>query len=142
MCFPLYAASRLMVNAYRPLLEPLGLTYPQYLVMLVLWEKDGMSVGDIGARLHLDSGTLTGLLKRLAQQGLIVRKRSLEDDRVVVNWLTDAGRTLKRRAMPVPTEMLCRAGLGLNDVDRAKTMLDDLIARLLPLQRGEASGDD
>src|SRR5690348_6068674 len=82
LCFALYAASRFMTNAYRPLLADLGVTYPQYRVLLVLWEHDGLSVGEIGARLHLDSGTLTPLLKRLAQQGLIERRRSEADDRV------------------------------------------------------------
>src|ERR1700679_3522615 len=82
LCFPLYAASRLMVNAYRPPLAELGLTYPQYLVMLVLWETDGLNVGAIGDRLLLDSGTLTPLLERLLGQGLIERRRGAGDDRI------------------------------------------------------------
>jgi DNA-binding MarR family transcriptional regulator len=134
LCFPLYAAARLVVNAYRPLLEPLGLTYPQYLVLLVLWETDGQSVSQIGERLHLDSGTLTGLLKRLEQQGLIARRRDAEDDRVVGNWLSDKGQKLKQRAMSVPSELLCRAELGMDDVVEMKGMLDRLIVALLPLQ--------
>src|SRR4051812_33631946 len=84
LCFPLYVAARLIVSAYRPLLGPLGLTYPQYLVMLALWEEDGLSVGALGERLHLDSGTLTPLLKRMERQELVKRSRSSADDRVVL----------------------------------------------------------
>jgi DNA-binding MarR family transcriptional regulator len=137
LCFPLYAASRLVVNAYRPLLEPLGLTYPQYIVLLVLWENDGLSVSAIGERLYLDSGTLTGLLKRLAQQGLIARRRSANDDRVVGNWLTEKGRALKQQAMSIPMEMLCRAHLEIDDVVEAKKVLEHLITQLVPLQNPE-----
>jgi DNA-binding MarR family transcriptional regulator len=137
LCFPLYLASRLVVNAYRPLLSELDLTYPQYLVLLVLWEHDGASVGSIGERLHLDSGTLTPLLKRLEKQGLIERRRQSEDDRVVENWLTPAGNVLRGRANHVPVELLCRANLTLDDVVRMKSMLDGLIERLRPLESAE-----
>jgi DNA-binding MarR family transcriptional regulator len=132
LCFPLYLASRLVVNAYRPLLEPLDLTYPQYLVLLVLWEHDGASVGAIGERLSLDSGTLTPLLKRLAKQGLIARRRQTEDDRVVENWLTAEGKALRARANHIPVELLCRAELTLDDVVQMKGMLEVLIERLRP----------
>src|ERR1700729_2045222 len=81
LCFPLHLASRLVVNAYRPLLAEFGITYPQYLVLMVLWETDGLSVGAIGERLYLDSGTLTPLLKRMVKQGLLVRRRQGADDR-------------------------------------------------------------
>jgi DNA-binding MarR family transcriptional regulator len=134
LCFPLYLAARLVMNAYRPLLDELALTYPQYLVLLVLWERDGASVGAIGERLHLDSGTLTPLLKRLAKQGLIERRRQSGDDRVVENWLTPAGQVLRGRANHVPVELLCRAQLTLDDVKRMKDMLDGLITQLMPLQ--------
>ena len=106
VCFPLYAASRLVVQAYRPLLADLGLTYPQYLVMLVLWEQDGVSVGHLGERLYLDSGTLTPLLKRLEKQGLVERKRSVQDDRTVENFLTEEGKLLKEQAVGIPTEVV------------------------------------
>ena len=106
VCFPLYAASRLVVQAYRPLLADLGLTYPQYLVMLVLWEQDGLSVNALGARLHLDSGTLTPLLKRMETHGLLTRSRSTEDGRVVHLHLTDAGTDLRERAQHVPGAVL------------------------------------
>ncbi|ATQ43968.1 MarR family winged helix-turn-helix transcriptional regulator [Caulobacter mirabilis] len=102
LCFPVYAAANAIQKAYRPHLKPLGLTYPQYLVMLVLWEDDGVSLGEIGRRLHLDSGTLTPLLKRLEAAGLVARRRSDEDERVVVISLTAAGRALKAQAEPIP----------------------------------------
>jgi DNA-binding MarR family transcriptional regulator len=102
LCFPLYAAANAVQKAYRPLLAPLGLTYPQYLVMLVLWERDGVSLGDIGRRLHLDSGTLTPLLKRLEAAGIVSRRRSDEDERVVLISLTEKGRALKKAAEPIP----------------------------------------
>lgn len=107
LCFPVYAATHLLTRAYRPLLEPLGLTYPQYLAMLVLWEQDGISVGDLGRKLYLDSGTLTPLLKRLQNQGLILRKRCSEDERRVVVWLTDKGQQLYSSAQAVPESMAC-----------------------------------
>jgi DNA-binding MarR family transcriptional regulator len=134
LCFPLYLASRLVVNAYRPMLEALDLTYPQYLVLLVLWEKDGLSVGAIGERLHLDSGTLTPLLKRLEKQGLIERRRQALDDRVVESFLTRDGKALRARANQVPVDLLCKANLTMDDVQRMKAMLDELIEHVLPLQ--------
>jgi DNA-binding MarR family transcriptional regulator len=102
LCFALYAASRAMTRAYGPVLEPLGLTYPQYLVMLVLWETDDRTVGELGDRLGLDSGTLTPLLKRLEQRELIGRSRDPADERVVRIRLTDAGRALRDQATHVP----------------------------------------
>lgn len=134
LCFPLYAAARMMVNAYRPLLSELGLTYPQYLVLLVLWEKDGLSVTAIGDLLYLDSGTLTPLLKRMAAQGLIVRRRSEADDRVVGNWLTDAGKALRSRAVGIPVQLLCDAKLDVSEIGPMKAVLQRLIQALLPLQ--------
>lgn len=105
LCFPIYAAANAIQKAYRPHLAPLGLTYPQYLVMLVLWERDGLSLGDIGRRLHLDSGTLTPLLKRLEGAGLVGRRRSEEDERVVLITLTEKGRALKAVAEPIPVKL-------------------------------------
>jgi DNA-binding MarR family transcriptional regulator len=130
LCFPLYAASRLVVQAYAPLLETLGLTYPQYLVLMILWEHDGVTVREIGERLYLDSGTLTPLLKRLCAAGLITRVRSAGDERAVENWLTRAGRALKDRAARVPTEMLCRLGMEGPDVVQLRATLKELLARL------------
>ena len=111
ICFALYAANRAVTARYRPLLEELGLTYPQYLVMLVMWETDreGLRprVSDLGARLRLDSGTLTPLLKRLEQRDLLQRARLAEDERVVRLRLTDAGRALQATAVNVPGRLLC-----------------------------------
>jgi MarR family transcriptional regulator, organic hydroperoxide resistance regulator len=135
LCFPLYAAARMMVNAYGRFLSELGLTYPQYLVLLVLWENDGLSVNAIGERLYLDSGTLTPLLQRMSQQGLIVRRRSEPDDRVVANWLTDAGKALKARATDIPVQMLCSAQIDVGEVAPMKAVMHRLIDALLPMQR-------
>ena len=109
-CFALYSASLAMTKTYKPLLEKLGLTYPQYLVMLVLWQEDGLLVKTIGEKLFLDSGTLTPLLKRLEASGFIVRARDLEDERQVRITLTREGRALKRRAHDIPQQVLCASG--------------------------------
>ncbi len=105
LCFPIYAASNLIVKAYRPFLTPLGLTYPQYLVMLVLWEKECVSVGDLGQILHLDSGTLTPLLKRMETSGLINRSRDPNDERRVFISLKAKGRDLSAEAEKIPKEL-------------------------------------
>jgi DNA-binding MarR family transcriptional regulator len=112
LCFPLYAASNLLTRLYRPLLEELGLTYPQYLVMLVLWERRSASVGELSTALYLDSGTLTPLLKRLEANGLVRRERSVEDERRVEVSLTREGEALKKQAIEVPGALACRVGLG------------------------------
>lgn len=109
-CFALYSTSLALTKAYKPLLEQLGLTYPQYLVMLVLWQHDEQLVKDIGARLHLDSGTLTPLLKRLEQAGLIRRQRNPADERSVQVCLSDAGRALRSQAGQIPLQILCASG--------------------------------
>ena len=102
LCFALYSTSLAMTKVYKPLLDRLGLTYPQYLVMLLLWEQDEVTVSALGERLYLDSGTLTPLLKRMQVSGLVVRNRSQEDERRVLISLTDAGRQLKVKAAQVP----------------------------------------
>jgi DNA-binding MarR family transcriptional regulator len=106
LCFPLYAASRLTTKLYAPYLERLGLTYPQYLVLLTLWQQDGQSVKSIGQQLYLESNTLTPLLKRLEQKALIVRKRSTTDERTVIISLTPSGKELREEARAVPGEIL------------------------------------
>jgi len=106
LCFALYSASLQMTKAYKPLLQSIGLTYPQYLAMLVLWERDGLTVGEISARLLTEPGSLTPLLKRLEAEGLISRTRSNTDERVVELHLTDAGRALKQRAEDFPSCMV------------------------------------
>lgn len=132
LCFAVYAASRAMTQAYQPLLAPLGLTYPQYLVMLVLWEGDGLTVGELGQRLQLDSGTLTPLLKRLAVAGLVDRRRDDVDERVVRLTLTAAGRALRRKAVDIPRRLLCQLELTVPELGRLRGQLTELTARLRP----------
>ena len=105
LCFPLYAASRSVVNLYTPWLKPLGLTYTQYIVFLVLWEQDGITVGEICDRLMLDNGTVSPLLKKMQQAGYVERRRSETDDRVVVITLTEEGRALQEKAKDVPAKV-------------------------------------
>jgi DNA-binding MarR family transcriptional regulator len=105
LCFPLYAAARHVTGLYTPWLKPLGLTYTQYLVLLVLWEEDGLSVSEIGRKLMLDNGTLSPLLKKMEQAGLVARRRSSGDDRVVEITLTEEGRALQDRAKDVPEKV-------------------------------------
>jgi DNA-binding MarR family transcriptional regulator len=135
LCFPLYAAANSIVKAYRPLLKPLGLTYPQYLVMLVLWEFGPLSVGDIGSRLLLDSGTLTPLLKRLESVCLVKRHRSANDERRVIVNLTEVGSRLKIKAQDVPEALACRI---LNAPIDARRLRRDLRALLEALNDGSA----
>ena len=111
LCFPLYACAKELVRRYKPFLDPLDLTYTQYLSMLALWEHRELPVGKLGELLYLDSGTLTPLLKKLEQKGLVTRRRSMRDERVLTVALTDAGRSLRERAREIPA---CMAGcLGL-----------------------------
>jgi DNA-binding MarR family transcriptional regulator len=131
LCFALYSASRAVTRAYAPLLAPLGLTYPQYLVLLVLWEGDGLLVRALGDRLALDSGTLTPLLKRLEHHGLVERRRGEDDERVVRIHLTAAGRALRARARKIPMELACRAGYDLASHGRLRELVrlrDELTA--------------
>lgn len=106
LCFPLYAASRLTTKLYTPFLEDLGITYPQYLVLLVLWEKNAQTVTEIGTRLALESNTLTPLLKRLEQKELLTRSRSSKDERAVVVTLTASGQALKEQAVCIPQKIM------------------------------------
>ena len=110
LCFALYRASRAMTRAYGPLLDPLGITYPQYLTLLALWEEDGVSVKHLGERLTLDSATLTPLLKRLEQQDLVQRRRDNRDERVVRLYLTKKGKALQSKARGIPTALACKVG--------------------------------
>ncbi|HMO10094.1 MAG TPA: MarR family transcriptional regulator [Actinotalea sp.] len=117
LCFALYAASRATTKAYREALDDLGLTYPQYLVMLVLWEQDGATVGELGARLRLDSGTLSPLLARLDSAGLVVRSRPARDTRLVLVHLTDAGRGLRSQAERVQCSLLERLQMPTDEIE-------------------------
>lgn len=105
LCFPLYAAARKVTNLYTPFLAEVDLTYTQYIVMMVLWEKDGISVKELGQRLFLDSGTLTPLLKNLEKKGLLTRNRSKEDERSTVAVLTKEGKALRKRALKIPEQV-------------------------------------
>ena len=128
LCFAIYSASLAMTKFYKPVLDPLGLTYPQYLVMLVLWEGDGITVSQLGERLGLDSGTLTPLLKRLQASGLLTRLRDAADERRVLLQLTADGRALRQRATAVPPQVLQASGCGLDE-------MTDLTRRLHELRR-------
>src|SRR5476651_68586 len=113
VCFALHSTSLLMTKVYKPLLQALGLTYPQYLAMMVLWEKDGLTVGDVSTRLLTDPGSLTPLLKRLEVEGLLSRTRSKEDERVVLLHLTEQGRALREKALDIPSCILAASGGSL-----------------------------
>jgi DNA-binding MarR family transcriptional regulator len=130
LCFALYSSSLAMTKLYKPLLDPLGLTYPQYLVMLALWETDGLAVSALGGRLTLDSGTLTPLLKRLEAAGLVQRARVAADERRVIVTLTAAGRALKARASQVPQQVFCAANCSLDELAaltrRLQALRDDI----------------
>ncbi|QUS36312.1 MarR family winged helix-turn-helix transcriptional regulator [Falsirhodobacter algicola] len=127
VCFPLYAASNLIGRLYRPVLGPLGLTYPQYLVMLVLWEAAPQSIGSIGARLHLDSGTLTPLIKRLVQNGLVTRDRDPSDERRVLISLTEAGRALREKAAIVPNALAADLQMSGEELAQLRDAVHNLV---------------
>lgn len=131
LCFALYSASLAMTKLYKPLLEPLGLTYPQYLTLLVLWERDGLSVGELGERLFLDSGTLTPLLKRMEASGWLSRTRAADDERRVLVHLTAEGRALKRRAASVPRELAVASGCSADELVALTRRLQQLRTQLL-----------
>lgn len=126
VCFPIYAASRLITRAYQPLLEKLGLTYPQYLVLMVLWETDQVSVNEITDKLILNTNTVTPLLKRMEVQGLITRKRSGSDERRVTISLTEKGKMLKERAASVPPELVKKLDVGELDLQEIIDLRDKL----------------
>jgi MarR family transcriptional regulator, organic hydroperoxide resistance regulator len=130
LCFLFHRISRELTAAYRPLLADLGLTYPQYLVMLVLWEDDGLAVGEIGERLALDSGTLSPLLRRLEAAGLVHRVRDRSDERRVTVHLTSAGRDLEARAADVPAELAAHLVDDMTQYEQAKASLLALADRL------------
>ncbi len=123
MCFALYSASRAVTQLYRPVLDALGLTYPQYLVMLVLWERGASTVKQLGQALELDSGTLSPLLKRLESQGYVHRRRSTVDERSVVIDLTDAGAALRTRASSVPRKVAGATGMEFVELEALRQNL-------------------
>jgi DNA-binding MarR family transcriptional regulator len=130
LCFALYSASLAMTKLYKPLLEPLGLTYPQYLALLVLWERDGLGVSELGERLFLDSGTLTPLLKRMEASGWLSRARAADDERRVLVHLSAEGRALKRRAAAVPRELAAATGCSADELVGLTRRLQQLRTQL------------
>ncbi|WP_329134944.1 MarR family transcriptional regulator [Streptomyces sp. NBC_01476] len=130
LCFALYAASRAVTARYRPLLDAIGLTYPQYLVMLVLWEHDAVAVKELGAALQLDYGTLTPLLKRLEASGLVRRERRPDDERSVRITLTPQGAELRERAAAVPAEIGGAMGLNAGETEQIRGLLRRLTANV------------
>ncbi|WP_340676810.1 MarR family transcriptional regulator [Paraglaciecola sp.] len=131
LCFALYSTSLAMNKVYRKALKKLGLTYSQYLVMLILWEKDQQSVSAIGERLFLDSATLTPLLKRMEVAKLLLRQRAPNDERFVIVSLTDLGKQLKIEAGVVPDELLCATACGLDELMSLKEQLEHLRRQLI-----------
>jgi len=124
LCFPFYAVSRLITRAYSPMLEKLGITYPQYLALLVLWEEDGLTVKQIAKQLLLNTNTLTPLLKRMENQELILRKRSMEDERKVFIHLTEKGREMKKEALQIPANLIEDMDYPLDQLMDLKKQID------------------
>lgn len=127
MCFSLYAASREVIRLYKPILDEFGLTYTQYMAMIVLWEEDKITVKKMGQRLHLDSGTLTPLLKKLEKMDLITRYRDEQDNRVVFAQLTLLGRDLQSKMVTVPKQIACQVKISMSEARVLKQQLDELL---------------
>jgi DNA-binding MarR family transcriptional regulator len=134
LCFALYAASRAAVDVYRPFLDKLEITYPQYLVMLLLWEQAPRTIKELGNVLYLDSGTLSPLLKRLEKRGLIKRQRDIQDERLVNISLTAEGRALKEQVRDLPETLFCQVGLPMEDFGSLIERLHNLTDRLKTVQ--------
>ncbi|MCF0054311.1 MarR family winged helix-turn-helix transcriptional regulator [Dyadobacter sp. CY356] len=130
LCFPLYALSRKITSHYLPILEKIGLTYPQYLVMMVLWEEDSVSVKELGHKLMLDSGTLSPLLKKLEDRELVMRKRLKEDERVVIITLTESGKKLKESASDIPEQIKCSLDLTDKELLEMKILATGLLDKI------------
>ena len=130
LCFPLYACAKEVTRRYKPFLDPLGLTYTQYITMMVLWEKKEVRVKDLGEVLYLDSGTLTPLLKRLEQKGLITRSRYQDDERALCVQITDLGEALQEKAKSVPEEMRACLPLSVEEMQVLKKLLDRTLSAI------------
>ncbi|RYU79542.1 MarR family winged helix-turn-helix transcriptional regulator [Hymenobacter persicinus] len=130
LCFPIYAVSRLLTKAYQPYLQTLDLTYPQYLVLLALWEHENLTVKELGEKLLLDSGTLTPLLKRMEQKQWLSRRRDPRDERSVIITLLPAGRALQQQACQVPHQLLDKMGLAPAEFEALRLQLQTLLTRL------------
>lgn len=137
LCFPVYAASRVITSLYTPYLKPLGLTYTQYILFLVLWEKDGLTVGEICKRLMLDSGTLSPILKKLRDQGFIKKQQSTSDERSFIITLTDKGRELQIKAKDIPMQV----GSCVHLETEKALLLRDLLKELLENQTADEKGE-
>lgn len=127
LCFPLYACAREIIKRYKPFLDELGLTYTQFIAMAVLWEKEAASVKELGEALYLDSGTLTPLLKKLEAKGLLTRRRSAEDERSLIVRLTEEGRALRERALPLPGRMAQCLRLEPEEAEELRRLLNKLL---------------
>ncbi|MTI47106.1 MarR family winged helix-turn-helix transcriptional regulator [Sporosalibacterium faouarense] len=130
LCFALYSASKAIVNTYKPLLKDIGITYTQYITLLVLWEKDNITVKELGKKLNLDSGTLTPLLKRLETKGILERIRNPEDERNVCVKLTSKGVSLKDKASEIPMKAFCTTGMSIDEASDLKERLNKLLKNL------------
>ncbi|MBP3745962.1 MAG: MarR family transcriptional regulator [Ruminococcus sp.] len=137
LCFPIYAASRIITSLYTPYLKPLGLTYTQYILFLVLWEKDGLTVGEICKRLMLDSGTLSPILKKLRQQGYIEKQQSTSDERSFIITLTDKGRELQIQARDIPLQVGSCVNLAPEKAFQLRNMLNELLEKQTADTKGE-----
>ena len=141
LCFPLYAAARNVTSLYTPWLKPLGLTYTQYIVFLVLWEKDGISVSEIGERLMLDNGTLSPLLKKMEQAGYVERRRCRKDDRIVEIRLTEAGKALQESAKDIPVQVAGCIDLTPEKAQTLYTLLYELLENQKKNDRSKTEGE-
>ncbi|MFG4003266.1 MarR family winged helix-turn-helix transcriptional regulator [Flavobacterium aquidurense] len=130
LCFPIYVIAKEIIGLYRPFLDELDITYSQYLVMMVLWEKDGLTVNQVGEKLYLDSGTLTPLLKRLESKGFVIRKRKKEDERVVQVFLTDQGGNLQQKACEIPLKMQEELNLTNEDLLELKETVQKILNKI------------
>lgn len=130
VCFPIYTLAKEIVNQYRPFLDELGLTYPQYLVMLVLWEQGEQTVSELGQKLNLDSGTLTPLLKRLEQKGVVTRTRKIVDERIVQISVTQKGNELQTKALQVPQQLAESICISIDDFKNLKANIENILTKI------------
>lgn len=131
MCFPLYALSREIIKLYKPYLDQFNLTYTQYIAMLVMWEEEKIVFKELGKKLHLDSGTLTPVLKKLESMGLIIKYRSKEDDRIVIIELTESGKQLKDEVIEIPEKVFYESGISEEDAVQFKYYLDKILRQFI-----------
>ena len=137
LCFPIYAASRIITSLYTPYLKPLGLTYTQYILFLVLWEKDGLTVGEICRHLMLDSGTLSPILKKLRQQGYIEKQQNTSDERSFIITLTEKGRELQIQAKDIPLQVGRCVNISLEKAQQLRSLLNELLENQITGVKGE-----